>query len=374
MALAYDAHAFGGISAFEDRRTRSRLKIVTFNVFTGSPIPYLWGGTPSLAGSSRLQAQLDAVEALDADVVCLQEIYCDSVLRAYRERFGAEYAFVVEYERRAAGVIAAEVAVLVAALILFGALKGLMYVLLQLLRFEQAGGKDASSLGWNAATFGVLWIILRVALRDTALVTFFNGSVKGFMATMYRMNQCALGHATTTFFNDQQGDIENVFRPRAFQIARLSHLASGQVLTLVHVHTNALGPTSVRRAQVAEAINATKQLSSATVRPDGVTILLGDFNDAEDSDTVRCCSADFGFVDSGVKHGSGDMHTWVRANPLSQGFMRTSDRRCDYIFLLDRNKTLRNVRTRLVFNDLADPISDHYGVLMQCDIGPVIYE
>jgi len=54
----------------------ANLRVLTFNVFTGSPVPYVRNGTPALAGSKRLGAQLEAVAALDADILCLQEVCC----------------------------------------------------------------------------------------------------------------------------------------------------------------------------------------------------------------------------------------------------------------------------------------------------------
>jgi endonuclease/exonuclease/phosphatase family metal-dependent hydrolase len=51
-----------------------RLNVITFNVFAGSPIPGVRGGTRALQGSPRLQQQLRELRELGADIVALQEV------------------------------------------------------------------------------------------------------------------------------------------------------------------------------------------------------------------------------------------------------------------------------------------------------------
>ena len=78
------------------------LSILTFNVFTGSPLPWIRNGSFALYGSARLSEQLAQVAELGADIICLQELHCDGVLDAYRAAFGDTHECVCE--RRCPGV------------------------------------------------------------------------------------------------------------------------------------------------------------------------------------------------------------------------------------------------------------------------------
>jgi len=314
-----------------------------------------------------------------------EQMYCDSVLDAYRTRFHERYEFAVEHGRRAAGIVAAEVVVLLAALTVLAIVKGLVVVITLLSDSSDTSNASANestpanhhggsaealfqwSCGvtiWDAAVLGLLWAILRLLLRKAALVSFFNGSVKGFMVTMYRKDKLIPTHSpATVVFAEQRGDIENPFRPRAYQVVRLLHTATQQALSVVHLHTNALGSTALRKAQVAETARLAKSLP-------GIIVLLGDFNDAPHSEAVRCCSVEHDFVDTALEYGHGNMDTWVRANPMTVGYMRVPDFRCDYIFLFNHSEALRNAKTNVVLNNRSVLTSDHYGMLLQCEVAP----
>lgn len=59
---------------FESKLLKMSLRVLSFNVFAGSPLPHLFNGTPSLAKSSRLERQVTLLRELSADVICLQEV------------------------------------------------------------------------------------------------------------------------------------------------------------------------------------------------------------------------------------------------------------------------------------------------------------
>jgi hypothetical protein len=50
------------------------IRVCCYNVFTGSPIPYVRSGTPRLEGSSRFRKQLQCLEATQADAIVLNEV------------------------------------------------------------------------------------------------------------------------------------------------------------------------------------------------------------------------------------------------------------------------------------------------------------
>ena len=74
----------------------TNFKVVSFNVFPGSPIPYIGGGFPKLAFSKRLGLQLEGLSDLDADVLCLQELYCIHSLEECAPRLGDQCRNSVE--------------------------------------------------------------------------------------------------------------------------------------------------------------------------------------------------------------------------------------------------------------------------------------
>lgn len=59
------------------------LKVLNFNVFAGSPLPFFanYTSSESLEDSRRLQLQIEKIRALAPDIVCLQEVCADGVQR-----------------------------------------------------------------------------------------------------------------------------------------------------------------------------------------------------------------------------------------------------------------------------------------------------
>ncbi len=341
----------------------TRVRILTFNVFAGSPVPVQWlfGGTSSLQNSKRLRAQLQAVRAVDADVICLQELYCDNVLASYMLEFGDEYQFAVQRDRKLLGVAAGEIIILLLASIAW-----------PLARAAMGDVSSCLSLFISGVLTACLWLTLRVTMRHSALLAFFNGRVKGFMATMWKRSVFELSDDETLYFTEQRGDIENLFRPRAFQLLHLKHRMTNYLYTFIHIHTNALGQSYLRARQVHEAVNA-----AGVANRGSLVTLLGDFNDGEDSEPVRT-AVKCGFVDAFRAHGTGHGHTWVHSNSMTRGYMRVPNLRCDYIFYRRNHPhasaiknndttTLSNARCDVVLDD--NPTSDHFGVLL--DFGPL---
>ena len=59
------------------------LKVLNFNVFAGSPLPFFqnYTSSESLEDSRRLHLQIEKIRALAPDIVCLQEVCADGVQR-----------------------------------------------------------------------------------------------------------------------------------------------------------------------------------------------------------------------------------------------------------------------------------------------------
>ncbi len=59
------------------------VRVLNFNVFAGSPLPFYqnYTSTQSLEDSRRLHLQIEKIQALAPDIVCLQEVCSDGVQR-----------------------------------------------------------------------------------------------------------------------------------------------------------------------------------------------------------------------------------------------------------------------------------------------------
>lgn len=145
--------------------------ILTFNVFTGSPLPIR--GTSALAGSERLQEQLAGVSALAPDVACLQEFFSDEVRDAYKAHFAKTHALevVMTTPPRLARVLA-EVLVWVTTFSLFA----VFYAATCL-----SSDPSPNEMGPGLAFFllVVFNALCRAMLRETALLGYLTGQTAG---------------------------------------------------------------------------------------------------------------------------------------------------------------------------------------------------
>ena len=128
-------------------------------------------------------------------------------------------------------------------------------------------------------------------------------------------------------------------------------------LIIINIHANALGDDSFRATQ----LNEVALLAAGF--DDGSTsiIVAGDFNASPSSTSVRQL-ATMGLRDAagvgGV--GVGDDYTWDSRNPLTLGYMRHEDHRCDYVYHRGQGEI---IDCRVVMNT-PPYTSDHFGVLV----------
>lgn len=198
----------------------------------------------------------------------------------------------------------------------------------------------------------------RAALRRTALLTFLLGTVHGALATAYRPDVVRVQSTRVVSFREQRGDPLNAFRPRAMQITELRVIASGARLTVIHVHVNAMGAPKWRAAQVAEATAG----ATDAARSGADVVLCGDLN-APEREVAAMRLEVAGLTDAYVartQDGSGA--TWDARNPLTAGFVRDADARCDYVFVSLRRARLASCQTVM---DTPPYTSDHFGVRVE---------
>ena len=215
----------------------------------------------------------------------------------------------------------------------------------ELLLAAPAAVAAAAGAPYWAAIF--LYVVIRAGLRKTAAVTFFLGSVTGAIATLYRRDSLSLAASRTSLFNIQQGDPLNFFRPRGFQVLEFTRGGDAPRLVVVHLHANALGGAAHRAAQIQEAAAVAGGVDAASD-----VILCGDFN---------CEPGELpGLKDGGAHAGP----TWCDRNPLSAGFLRLQDARCDAVLYRLARPDAATVGCAVVLEG-PPPTSDHYGVMLE---------
>ena len=324
---------------------------LTFNVFVGSPFPCVRGGTTSLEGSSRLARQLEAVAALEADVVALQEVYGGGILDAYTRHFSDTHdALAVRQPATVLGRLSAFLLPLTV-----GILVGACFLLVATADDDDDVAVVVTAVG--AATV-VGWAVAWLLLRHSALLVFLAGDVAGALVVLVRRGAFEVVTDAAFYpFADQNGDPMNHFRPRGFLVVNLRDRTTGDHVCVVNVHTNALG-ADAHRAHQTEAAFAV-----ATTAKNTLAVVLGDMNANFDAASVRC-HATYQLADAYSAHGDdgGGGATWVGTNRLSHGHMRVPDQHCDYILYAPAaGVDAEQSSCCVVFAD--DPTSDHLGVL-----------
>ncbi len=293
----------------------------------------------------------------------LLQVFCDDVLRSYEARFGGSGGgHGVVYERAAPTTPAR-----VAGELLLAVVGGLAFLVLRAaLGWVGIWEPLCGGLGGRACDVllgATVYTACRVRLASLAAASFFLGSVRGYMATVYDARRLELVRARTLPFAVQAGDFQNYFRPRCMQLLELRSIASGRRLVLVHVHANALGGDAARRAQVGEALSLGAAAAAPGAGGGGADVLvLGDCN-AEESDGTVTQAPGYGFTDAWAAHGGGgNGATWSPRNPLTHSLLLAAEHRCDYIFArLGPGRQLLSCR---VVMDTAPFTSDHFGVLV----------
>ena len=322
------------------------VRVLTFNVFMGSPLPCCCG-TRSLPNSTRLRQQLRALTALDADILCLQEVTTSDLVRRYGAALGPSYAPVWKPS-------VPPLRACVAAELLLLCLTGLLFLVLY--------GAAINHITQFGAAF--LWLTIYVflwrALAHSVVFQFLLGNVAGSLVLFYRRSVFSLVLYDSMRLESEVGDALNAFRPRCVQFVELRAAAGGARYIITHIHANALGPTAARAAQLAEGTR------HALETEDGVTVslLLGDFKVPPDEAGVRRLAA-CGLRDTLLRGEGPEAPTWGAANPLTRGILRLRDHRCDYIFLKSTTLPAGTLLGSLVVLNRPPFTSDHYGVLLE---------
>ena len=316
----------------KDPLVHYKLKILTFNVFIGPPIANIYNNTTSLCNSQRLEQQIIEIKKIEADIICLQEIYCENVLKFYQHAFSNDYHIIYDKRIIYTNQIVGECCIL---LICYLVYLPIMY-LFTILNLQSTLIIQLSSL-----------YIARKYLLSCALFSFLLGNVKGFMITLIKKHIKVI-QSETIAFNHQNNDFQNLFRQRCYQ--RINLEIAGNRISLYNLHLNSIGKTNSKYAQFNQIVDDIKNSNFTDL------IICGDFN--SELNTFR-----HKFTDSAIQVGNSFEHTWTDKNPLSMGFLREDNSRVDGI--LYQFKSPIYLTRYLIEMNQSPFVSDHFGVSVE---------
>jgi len=312
------------------------ITVACFNVFIGSPVPYIRNGTTALHQSTRLKLQLRQLRNIDADILVLQEIYDSTLAQEYAGFFKDQYDMCVDVCPGGCETIAGVVTFYAVAL--FAGILGTVAVMVIIcLAIGLFAVREMPPPSWLAAVYPseptmvgwVLWFAFGMFAissyqRWTGQVawSFWHGDVKTANVILYKRNKFLLVKTWSKHFEEQRGDWLNATRPRGFIIADLSLLVNGSGranLRVMNAHTNCQGAEGLRDAQTQEAL----RYAAATTGP---ALACGDWNQEIPEQFQQ-----HGFSDRSCKEELSKCDTWVARNPLTNGFIRVDDLCCDHV-------------------------------------------
>jgi endonuclease/exonuclease/phosphatase family metal-dependent hydrolase len=353
-----------------------RLRVLTFNAYAGPPAPWSHQCKPLQSGR-RLRHQAERVAALEADIICLQEVLADSARAMYIKALAADYepSFARDTSRWRSNL--RKLALL------------LIYTVVVWLCWRQPT--------WSKTVLVAVCCLLVCTLAIlTTIWAFLFGDTHpaGLLIFTKRSRLAKLGKPTASPFSTQEGDWMNVVRPRGALWQRLQILDDkrGRLLVVGNAHADALSkevpwreqtqsvlqPSAHRREQLCElfAEGASRAKKDGRAR----VLVAGDFNTGRrDDGWLSSREADprrKGFVDAwqcvhrhsqttGAEHSCFSFDS--ECNSLASGGQWSPCRETlDYIFAHETSG-LEAKEARLVMTETPH-LSDHFGVLVDFEI------
>lgn len=324
--------------------------VLDFNVFSGSPHSFVpcSKAVASLGSSCRLPAQLKAINKLNPDIVCLQELTCDFCSEYYRSELSLSGYNACSGETPCtiyggAGHIG-----------LVLVLAGLFYSFAKMLHLIAVSVVVNCSI--FAAWFDVCALMISIVAawyqcRVAAMASWMSGTTTGGVMIFFKKAKFELLQHSAQLFHQQTGDWLNYFRPRGFNYVMLQSTTSNEKLRITNAHCN-LGDDCYRAEQVQEVLKSSQGDSTPH-------IICGDYNATAGYGSIRLFK-EASFSDAWEQRSIPDSagNTWCECNTMTHAIFQVPDERVDFIF----HRAVECSSASLVFDE-PPYLSDHFGVL-----------
>jgi endonuclease/exonuclease/phosphatase family metal-dependent hydrolase len=285
-------------------------------------------------GTQRFADMIASLKYLDADIVCLQEVWCLSVRQKIHEEF-SNYNFVESDSRN---IIDCLLAVLYIA-----SVSGLIFYIFELILY----------ILWRPVLLTFSTVTSYYFLKETALYAWLAGDDTGLLVMIKKtFTICTVLQKP---FDSQKGDWMNIVARRGFQLLTVERYQ--KIFSIINAHLNALGSIVDRCEQVRELVKiATNTLSFSS----GLVICL-DLNENDDSLSYDIILQEVKDLTDALALQHVSKHdaprTWSNKNPRTKAWMQVSDLRCDFIFT-----TFKVLESFLIMDSHPWP-SDHFGII-----------
>ena len=224
--------------------------------------------TPGLDDSDRLSRIISALSSSGSDVICLQEVHSEKVLKALEQGLAGKYRILATHRANIPARFALEtihvLCGVVVLLVSYLASFLVPSVLAEALRISMANPNDdldhvGSTVALSAVAISELGFIVpfvlgywggRQWIRASALSNFLRCSVHGGLATLYNPSRLRVRpgcEPETLVFSEQSGDLLNLFKPRgatgvvfepAVQAGEAESAKAAAAIVICNVHMN----------------------------------------------------------------------------------------------------------------------------------------
>jgi endonuclease/exonuclease/phosphatase family metal-dependent hydrolase len=333
----------------------------------GSPLPFLFGATSTLYNSERLFAQINGLDALDVDILCLQEVVCPRVLRAFKTKFKTDRFHCMHFCHEKGVRYGTTLAwVLICLLVggLFSTYAAIWLVLTgDLPRFASTTTHLALQISGILVSMVLTAISVHFAVRSSATYVWLTGIPTGLVVFVRNQPRLEVMKVQYGYFEEQHGDFLNLFNPRGY--IHISFTLDGARFRLVNTHLNHGDQNCrFRNAQVADL---SRTLAYANIQVPSETFIVGDMNVPHGSlELASLCQKN-------KVHSSMDGDTWCRRNELTRNaFLPTGpSRQLDFILIPNHQTTVNQPRSRLIFQQ-PPYVSDHFGLVCSVAVNTAV--
>lgn len=327
--------------------------ILTFNVYPGPPLVF---HPRSDLYPTRIAAQIKALREVDADIVCLQELYCHKSFLELCQAFpdynvmrdpGMEETDCRGHPRRRQ--VNASILGLVATLLYIGSIWCFSW--------------RPALLPFAAAV--ALWAGAYLVLpRNSGVMAWLRNRGTGLAIMVRRSKAIVIDHSVVRF-HSQVGDLLNLVAPRGYSrtiLALETACDCGPCGAVVfNTHLNALGSSKNRVLQAKQLAKEIRRMAPTR------TVLCGDFNEEPVwKSGVRECFEGDGPQDANlmIADPAHQITFCPELNALARNGCFKKSECIDHIYFKPglEGGLVPTDQARVVFTD-APPLSDHYGLL-----------